>query len=93
MKETTTSLKFKLKTLKMIEKIYKDYPELRFFENSLLFTFYIPQKLEVYKKSHAEKWSIVSRKGWGDNIHWLITFHLGACGAQLILRKIHIAWY
>jgi len=94
MKEPNTAgLELKIEILKTIEDVYKKHPELRLFENNLLFKFWIPEKIDVYKKEKAEKWSIVSTKCWGDDSHWLITFHLGACGAQVVLRKIHIAYY
>lgn len=86
-------LKLKLGMLKNIEDIYEKHPGLRFFENSLLFKFWILEKIDIYKKKKAESWSIISRKCWGDDQHWLITFHLGACGAQVMLRRIHIAYY
>lgn len=86
-------LELKLKMLKEVERIYQKHPGLKMFDNCLLFKFWVPERIKAYKKGKAEKWSVVSRKGWGDDSHWLITFHLGACGAQVMLRKIHIAYY
>jgi len=86
-------LELKWRMLKDIEKIYQKHPNLRILDNCLLFKFWIPEKINVYKKSKVEGWSVVSRCPWGDDSQWLITFHLGACGAQVMLRRIHIAYY